>query len=749
MTDSTTLLNQCPDCEIAFHEVLNTFFQLKELASFHPDTQKGTLFWQRHGLKTRMSFNQMSLPYEPTTAWEFPAEYGEDKYLPFDLSFYGEGIIRLRVSGRNTLSPKTNRSEILSGLPEQTWSYRADEEDHVYSSSRGSIVFSKKPFRLELRDASGNPVTGFVMQHNQQGLVNDKPVPTSITRRAEDLRRMMSITLSMTPGEHFVGCGESFTKIDKRGQKLNMWSCDPKGVMGPEMYKPVPFYISSCGYGLFVHNTAPSTFDFGSTYDGALNVFLDDEEADLFFFLGTPREILDDYTNLTGKSPVPPLWSFGLWMSRCSYYTQEEVLEVAEKMRQVQIPCDVIHIDTGWFETNWRCDFKFSPSRFPNAKQMLDSLHDQHYHASLWMLPYFNPNNSLYPFLVEKGYVVRNPDGGLPTEDVVLDFSNADAVAWFKDTLKELFDMGVSAMKTDFGEGAPRNGLYASGVSGKLEHNLYPVRYQKAIYDATQAATGDGLIWARAGWAGSQRYPIHWGGDSESTNGGLAASIRGGISLGASGYTYWSHDIGGFCKTCPEDLYLRWLAFGMFSSHSRCHGQVPKEPWTMSVEGQEIFRKIVEVRYQLMPYIYTQSVLASERGLPLLRGLFIDYPQDPLAWLIEDAYLFGDDMLVAPLVSESTERFVYLPEGEWTDYQTGKSYIGEKMHCVKATALPILIFVKNSAAIPQAPLAQSVEEIDWDAFYFRVFTEDEPQKGQVCFPDGIRKEYEPKTKNKV
>lgn len=738
-----TLLNQSPDCGQEFHNALNTFFQLQKVNSFDPEKGEGTLFWQRHGLKTRMSFNQMSLPYERVAAWEFPAEYGEDKTLPFDLSFYGDRIIRLRISGRDALPPRNAGSEILEHLPKETGSgtCQQTERQYCYKGKYGSVTIQKDPFEFELQDADGKTLTHFVMLHNQQGLVNDTPVPTSIVRKADDLRRMLSITLSMEPGERFVGCGESFTKVDKRGQKLNMWSCDPKGVMGREMYKPVPFFISSRGYGLFVHNSTPGTFDFGSNYDGALNVFLDAETADLFFFIGTPREILDSYTMLTGKSPLPPLWSFGLWMSRCSYRTQEEVLEVAEKMRQQKVPCDVIHIDTGWFETNWRCDFRFSPSRFPQAEEMLQKLKNQNYHVSLWMLPYFNPNNDLYQTLIEKGYAVRGIEGSLPTEDAVVDFSNQQAVDWFRQQLKPLFDMGVSALKTDFGEGAPAKGLYASGASGKTEHNLYPVRYQKAIYDITKEMRGEGLIWARAGWAGAQRYPVHWGGDSESTNGGLAASIRGGISLGASGFTYWSHDIGGFCKTCPEELYLRWLAFGAFSSHARCHGQTPKEPWTMSPAGQEMFRKIVEARYKLLPYIYTQAAIASERGLPLLRGMFIDYPEDPLAWTVEDAYLFGDDMLVAPLLSDSNTRNVYLPRGEWVDYQTGIDYDGGKMYSIQTTNLPILLFVKKTAAIPLSPVVQCTEELDWSKVYFQTFSDDKKAEGRVLLPDGSFQAY--------
>lgn len=736
MQNTTTLLNAGPDCSIPFHTPANTFFHLDHITDFHPDRQAGRFLWRRHGLKTRMSFNQMSLPFEPTGAWEFPDEYGQDKMLDFDLSFIGNHVLRLRISGRGPLPPKTAKSEMIFPVRETKWTEIRHKHGICYESRAGRIQLNYEPLELELQDSTGKYITRLVLAHNQQGLVNDKPVPTSIVRRAGDLRRMLSISLTMEPGEHIAGCGESFTRIDKRGQKLHMWSCDPKGVMGPEMYKPVPFYISSRGYGLFCHSSAPSTFDFGTTYDGAINLFLDDDMADLFFFLGTPKQILDAYTGLTGKSPVPPLWSFGLWMSRCTYREQTEVLHVAELLRSYKIPCDVIHIDTGWFETNWRCDFRFSPSRFPQAQLMLEQLRNMHFHVSLWMMPYFNPNNKFYPLLLENHFAVTDADGKLPTEDAVLDFSNPDAVRWFCGILKQLFAMGVSAMKTDFGEAAPLHGLYASGASGKTEHNLYPLRYQKTVFEATKDALGEGLIWARAGWAGSQRYPLHWGGDSESTNGGLAASLRGGISLGASGYTYWSHDIGGFCKTCPEELYLRWLAFGAFSSHARCHGQVPKEPWTMQPASMEMFRSIVEVRYRLLPYIYTQSVLASRQGLPLLRGLFLDYPEDPVCWVTDDVYLFGSELLVAPLLTEDHTRHVYLPAGRWVDYQTNEIYEGGRTWTLTAAPLPIIVLVRYGAAIPHARLAQSTAELDWKTVTFQKYPDYAPATGILYTPDG-------------
>jgi alpha-D-xyloside xylohydrolase len=243
------------------------------------------------------------------------------------------------------------------------------------------------------------------------------------------------------------------------------------------MYKPIPFFLSSRGYGMFLHTSSPVTCDFGNSFSGVNSLMLGDDELDLFVFLGSPKEILDEYTQLTGKSPLPPLWSFGLWMSRCTYSSGQQVRDVAAKLRENKIPCDVIHLDTGWFETDWRCDYQFSTSRFADPQKMIADLKSNGFHISLWQLPYFVPQNTLFNELVEKNLVVRDAKGNLPDEDAVLDFSNPKTVEWYQDKLAGLLKMGVGAIKVDFGEAAPENGLYASGRTGFYEHNLYPLRY--------------------------------------------------------------------------------------------------------------------------------------------------------------------------------------------------------------------------------------------------------------------------------
>nr|HPR60604.1 alpha-xylosidase [Prolixibacteraceae bacterium] len=499
------------------------------------------------------------------------------------------------------------------------------------------------------------------------------------------------------------------------------------------MYKPIPFYMSSRGYGVFMHTSTPITCDFGKYFSNVQQLMIGDETLDLFFFIGEPKEILDEYTNLTGKPSMPPLWSFGFWMSRITYFSEEDGRNVAKKLRENKIPSDVIHFDTGWFETDWRCDYQFSESRFDDPEQMIKDFRKDGFETCLWQLPYFVPKNSLFNEIVEKGLHVKSFKGNVPYEDAVLDFSNPETVEWYQQKIAGLLKLGVGVIKVDFGEAAPINGIYASGRTGFYEHNLYPLRYNKAVAEITKQVTGETIIWARSTWAGSQRYPLHWGGDAASTNSAMAATLRGGLSIGLSGFSFWSHDIGGFVESASEDLYLRWTPFGMLSSHTRSHGEPPTEPWEYSESFMNGFRNAANLRYQLMPYIYAQSKHSAENGLPMMRALFIEYPDDPGAWLVDDAYLFGQDILVAPLFENVTSRNVYLPgNGKWIDYQTGKTY-NAGWNKIEAGKIPVIMLVRDGAAIPHVKLAQSTKFIDWSNIELRVFGS-EKAKAYVCLP---------------
>ena len=730
------LLNEPVDVGADFRDFSDTYYLADKLAEFDPAAHSGKINYQRAQYFTRQAFDNMLAVIRPVAANEFPEiEYEANPTLPFSVEFVSPKTLRIRVASGPQFAKPADELMLAGPVPkDDSWQYGKVEGGHRYASQFGSVTIWENPWQIEIRDAQGKLLTE--TDHATNNTSSFTPIlPFSFVRRAGDYSRSMNAAFTLSPGEKIFGCGESFTGLDKRGQRLVLWTDDANGVQNQGMYKPIPFFMSSRGYGMFLHTTAPITCDFGYSFGGVNALMLGDDELDLFVFLGSPKEILDEYTKLTGKSPLPPLWSFGLWMSRCTYSSEAQVREVAAKLRDNRIPCDVIHLDTGWFETDWRCNYEFSASRFTDPRKMIADLKNQGFHISLWQLPYFVPKNTLFNELVQKNLVVRDPKGNLPYEDAVLDFSNPATVEWYQAKLGNLLKMGVGAIKVDFGEAAPNNGLFASGRTGFYEHNLYPLRYNKAVAEITKKVTGENIIWARSAWAGSQRYPIHWGGDAENTDDGMAAELRGGLSLGLCGFSFWSHDVGGFVGKASEDLYRRWLAFGMLTSHSRCHGTAPKEPWNYSAEFLDDFRRIDEMKYELMPYVYAQAKDSSERGLPMLRTLFIEYPEDPGSWLVDDEYLFGSSILVAPLLQEhATARDVYLPPGNWIDYQSGNSYSGGWQH-LDAGKIPAVMLVREGTVIPQIKLAQSTMQLDWSHLELVGFVKGQGTiKGLVCLP---------------
>ena len=696
----------------------------RRVTRFDPSTGAGFLQWERYTRQPSYSFNKMDVGYSRAEATEFPGtEYDRDPALPFEITFVSPRTVRLRFFTRD-LPPDARRdtdSLMLAGPVPTDRSWRAEGGDSVvrYRGAFGELRLIRNPWHIELYDTTGKLLTRTQTLGDPASF--QPYTPFSFVRRARDLGRSTAATFELQHDEKIFGTGESFTRLNKRGQKMVMYLRDGQGVQNYRQYKAIPFFLSSNGYGMFVHTSAPVTFDFGHDFDQHTVIYTGDEVLDLFIFLGQPKDIVGAYTALTGRSPVPPLWSFGLWMSRITYKTEAEVRDVAAKLRQYRIPADVLHLDTGWFETDWQSNYEFSTTRFTNPRAMIADLARDGFHVSLWQYTYFTRRNKIWDELFRGGLAVRNEAGVIGEEDATLDFSNRAAVQWYEGKLQSLLGMGVGVIKADFGEGAPLTGLYASGRTGWYEHNLYPVRYNKAAWEVTKRATGSGIIWGRSAWAGSQRYPVHWGGDAENTNSAMAATLRGGLSLGLSGFTYWSHDIGGFVNRSPRELYRRWAPFGALSSHTRTHGAPPREPWEYDSAFVVDFRRAIELKYALMPYIYAQAKASSERGFPMMRTLFFEYPEDPTSWLVEEEYFFGSDLLVAPLFDEADHRQVYLPPGTWIDYQTGRTYTGATWHDIRAGAIPIVVLARDGAVIPHIAVAQHTSAMNWVDVELRVF----------------------------
>ena len=745
------------DMSTDFYDLSNTYFLADSLVSFDVAKGEGLVQWKRYRMSPRQAFNLNGYWPVRMQMLDFPdAAYENDPELKIKIEFITPRTARIRML-TTPVEPKDQDVDDVMFCEE--FKHRATREGQApsasqathtgaspcvsqvtqnsikYSSDYGTIEIQKYPWRIVIKDAKGK-----ILTQTRHLIDNDstqvKLLPFSFIKRGSDNSRSVNPVFFLAPGERIYGCGESFTSLNKVGQKVHLSVTDPQGPETDGQYKPVPFFFSNRGYGIFMHTSAPVTCDFGASYIGADRLFMADEQVDFFVFFGEPKDILNEYTDITGKSPMLPLWSFGTWMSRITYFSQEEGLEIARQLRAHKIPSDVIHFDTGWFGVDWQCDYEFAKDRFKDPVGMLKQLSKDGFHTCLWQLPYFTPKNRFFPEIIERGLHVVNATGGMPVEDAILDFSNPETVSWYQSKIEGLMKQGVSTIKCDFGEAAPYNGFYHSGKGGLYEHNLYPLRYNKALWEVVERNhPGEGIIWARSAWAGSQRYALHWGGDAATNNIGMLGDLRGGLSFGLSGFSFWSHDMGGFVTASPEDIYRRWLPFGFLSSHTRAHGAPPTEPWLISESFTDAFRACAEMKYKLMPYVYAQAKDCAERGLPMVRALLVEFPQDPGAWLVEDEYMFGSQILVAPLMESGNERMVYLPQGKWIDYQGGKVYEGG-YQTIEAGDIPAIILVRDGSLIPHAPLAQRTDQIDWNAIELKAYKADATQCTGLLFKPG-------------
>jgi alpha-D-xyloside xylohydrolase len=737
---SAIFLNQPVDISEDFHDLENEYFIPALISKFEIGKGNGSVEWHLHRYEFDWYFNKIDKHLQLQNDKGAPfQDYDTHPKCDFSISFVSPKTVRLQMK-TTTAAQREQPSLMLAGeLPEDnSWSANETENEIIYESESGKLILDKKSFSIQLDDANNKKLLN-TMGAAELKAMHSKAMPFCFLKRSTDYSRSIAASFSLSPGEKIYGCGESFTSLNKNGQKVVLFCTDAQSAASEQMYKPIPFFFSNRGYGMFVHTSSPVTMDFGKTHQGSSTIFIGEDVLDIFFFIGSPAEILSEYTAITGRSPLPPLWSFGLWMSRFSYQSEKQVLDVAHQLREHKFPCNVIHIDAGWFEKGINCDFQFAKETFPNPEKMIKDLKEDGFRTSIWQIPYFTPLNPLFDEVVAKQLYVKNYKGDIPTEDAILDFSNPEAVAWYRDKIKALFEKGISVIKADFGEAAPYNGYYHSGRSGYLEHNLYPLRYNKTVSEITKESTSENIIWARSAWAGSQRYPLHWGGDAEVSDAGMAGTLRGGLSLGLSGFSFWSHDIGGFSGSPKEELFQRWAFFGLLSSHSRVHGFPPREPWEFSIPFQESFRKITELRYKLMPYIYAQAALCSQQGLPMLKALFLNYPNDETAWCVEDQYLFGNDLLVAPLMEENiTKRAVYLPEGKWIDYQTKNIYVGGQWQTIEANKLPGILLVRSGSILPQIELVQSTAMMDWSRITLVIFSEENVEASGIFYKDGMK-----------
>ena len=535
-----------------------------------------------------------------------------------------------------------------------------------------------------------------------------------------------TISFRCEPDECFVGTGERFRKMDLSGQTFQLKNQDGQGVNNRRCYKNIPFYLSSRMYGCFYHTSDYCKLSLADHSSRSVQFLNDQATIDVFLIGGqTPEEILRGYRMLTGFPPMLPLWSFGIWMSRMTYFSADEVEEICDRLRSEHYPCDVIHLDTGWFRTDWLCEWKFNPERFPDPQAFIERLAQKGFKISLWQLPYIAAGAEQITEAKVNHYISQPCSvlGGVTANETsessnfstldyagTIDFTYDRATDWYKNKLlKPLLEMGVKCIKTDFGENIHMDHKY-HGMAPERLNNIYGLLYQKAAYEVTKEVTGDGIVWARAGWAGCQRYPLHWGGDSESSWAGMAGSLKGGLHFGLSGFAFWSHDVPGFHSTpdfmnspLDENVYVRWTQFGVFSSHMRYHGSCKREPWHYP-NIAPIVKRWWKLRYALLPYIIGQAEQCTKTGWPMLRALLMHHPHDKQVWHIDDEYYFGSEFLVCPVMNSENRRDIYLPEGLWVNFFTGERLEGSRWYYdVEVPLDEMPVFVRPGANIHLYP----------------------------------------------
>ena len=580
-----------------------------------------------------------------------------------------------------------------------------ETEDEIrYQSGRTTAVIDKRPNCWGIRFLDGERELTSTGYRNMAHMTNRDTGKTYMVEQ-----------LAIDVDECIYGLGERYTPFVKNGQVVEMWNEDG-GTASEITYKNIPFYITNKGYGVLLDNEGDAAYEIASEKVERLQFSVEGERLDYYVINGsTPKGTISKYTELTGKPALPPAWSFGLWLttSFTTNYDEGTTSGFIQGMADRDIPLHVFHFDCYWMEAYEWCNFTWDPKTFPDPAGMLKRYHDRGLKICVWINPYIGQKSPLFQEGMEHGYLIRKTNGDVWQTDMwqagmgLVDFTNPDAVAWYQGKLKTLLDMGVDCFKTDFGERVPVKDIaYYDGSDPVKMHNYYTYLYNQAVFQLLERerGTGEAVLFARSATVGGQQFPAHWGGDCSATYPSMAETIRSGLSLACAGFGFWSHDISGFENTAPADIYKRWCQFGLLSSHSRLHGSSSyRVPWLFDDEACDVLRKFVKLKCALMPYLYRQAVKAHEEGIPMMRPMFVEFPEDRACEPLDKQYMLGDSLLVAPVFKESGEVEYYLPEGVWVNLLTGTTVKGGRWQ--KEThdyfSLPLMVRPGSIVAVGQ------------------------------------------------
>jgi len=708
------------------------------VSSYHPDmggdplkVEKGWCHFSNQGTKDFLDYITAYQVEKDGISFEVATFRGKKALVK--VSFVSETAFRFQLFPYGQ-SPKL-LNQVFDFAAVDCAEVREEQLFLVAETPHLKLLFRKCPWEMEVI-LDGEPLTREqIKDHNVDQKYKAVPVGFTVDEKGCVINAFETMYLSCD--EDFYGFGEKFNSFNKRGHKVTVWQRDAQSTNSDISYKGMPYFMSSAGYSVLMNTFTRTHFNMGATSAVSYTMETEDPYLDYYMFCNRSyKGLIQDYTALSGRSAMIPRWAFGFWMSRMSYMSRAEVEEIVEQMASFGMSVDVIHIDA-WqpnFEDSFLPNGKedilsFDEVRFPDPEGMIRWLGERGIKLSLWMFPYvqaIDPEGRLskqFTFMRDKGYLVKNAAGepcifspGEGDTDAwrvaALDFTNPGLVAYMKGRIKRLMYMGVGVMKTDFSEEIPEDAVLYDGTTGLESHNKYPLLYARTIYEASKEAKEEmgqkALLWGRSGYAGSQNYPANWAGDSSASRNNLAAILNGGLNMGISGVSFWGFDIGGFyncdysgTRVTPDDEdYIRSVQMGLMSPLSRSHGQsTPREPWIYSETAQAAFRKINSLRYRMLPYLYSTGYETTRTGIPMMRAMLLEYPEDLTARNISTQYMLGSALLVAPVFDQPRHN-IYLPEGSWIDLENGERMRGGRWMVYPKQIDVIPMFLRENAMLP-------------------------------------------------